>query len=76
MPLKFAKHAPIAPKVLLWYQRFLAAIFFVSGLGHWAFIVGATGERFDEAPVHIQVVTGYFSLIEVIAAVGLWSGGA
>lgn len=76
MQLRFASRPDYAPLVLLWYLRALAVVFLLSGLGRWAFLVGATGERFEDASVHVQVATVYFSLIEVVAAVGLWSGGA
>jgi uncharacterized membrane protein YagU involved in acid resistance len=65
-----------SPRMLLWYLRALAAVYLISGLSRWAFLVGATGERFDAAALHIQIATVYFALTEVVAAVGLWSGRA
>jgi hypothetical protein len=76
MQLRFASRSPLSPKVLLWYLRALAVFYLVSGLGHWAFLVGATGAGFDQAETHVQVATIYFALVEVIAAVGLWAGAA
>lgn len=76
MPLGFLKRAHLTPKALLWYLRALAAIYLVSGLSHWAFLIGATGGRFEDASIHLQSATVYFALIEVVAAVGLWSGAA
>ncbi|WP_436640993.1 DUF6163 family protein [Microbaculum sp. FT89] len=76
MPLQFAKTAPLAPTVLLWYLRSLAFFYFVNGLMHWARIIGVLGPGFETMPVHVQVATIYFALLQVVAAVGLWCGAA
>lgn len=76
MALQFAKGPPVAPAVLLWYLRSLALFYFVSGLIHWARIIGALGAGFAGQPAHIQIATVYFALLQVVAAVGLWCGAA
>lgn len=76
MPLQFAKRQPLAPRILLWYLRAMAVYYFISGLSHWSLIVGVTGNDFASQPIHVQIATIYFALLEVVAAVGLWSGAA
>lgn len=76
MPLQFAKRPPFAPQIMLWYLRALAVVYFISGLANWAFIVGVTGDGFEQAMTHIQVAVIYFAILEVVASVGLWSGAA
>jgi len=76
MPLQFAKQAPFAPQVLLWYLRGLAAFYFASGLTHWSRIIGILGPGFESMPLHMQIATVYFALMQVVAAVGLWCGAA
>lgn len=71
-----ARQLAIGSQVMLWYLRALGVVYFVSGLGHWAFIIGITGEGFADEVTHIQAATIYFALIEVVAATGLWAGAA
>ncbi len=76
MPLQFAKAAPLAPTILLWYLRSLSLFYFVNGLMHWARIIGVLGPGFQTMPVHMQIATVYFALLQVVASVGLWCGAA
>jgi len=76
MPLQFAKAAPLAPTILLWYLRSLALFYFASGLMHWGRIIGVLGPGFETMPVHLQIATVYFALLQVVASVGLWCGAA
>lgn len=76
MPLRFVTRQPIAPRLMLWYLRALAVFYFISGLGHWAGMIGLAGPPLDETARHEQVATVYFAVLEVVAAVGLWSGAA
>ncbi|MEJ8573697.1 DUF6163 family protein [Microbaculum marinum] len=76
MPLQFAKSAPLAPTILLWYLRSLAVFYFAAGLLHWSRIIGVLGPGFETMPVHMQIATVYFALLQVVASVGLWCGAA
>jgi Family of unknown function (DUF6163) len=76
MPLQFAKRLPVAPAILLWYLRSLGLFYFAGGLLHWARIIGILGPGFETMPVHQQVATVYFALLQPVASVGLWFGAA
>ena len=71
---RFSEERPLGPVAMLWAMRLLALIYLFNGLEHWGTLVGydADAVRFDAMPIQWQVVTVYFAVLMVIAAVGLW----
>ncbi|WP_075214563.1 DUF6163 family protein [Mongoliimonas terrestris] len=60
--------------LLVIYVRALSAIFILSGLQRWGVILGplAPGGDFLGLPGQVMVATVFFSVFDLVAAVGLW----
>jgi hypothetical protein len=70
---------PALQPIQLIYMRILSVITMVTGIVHWARIVGYLqwqGSTFLEVPIEWQGVTIYFAVFDLVAAVGLWLGVA
>lgn len=67
---------PYAPRIMLYYMRLMALILLVSALDNWGRIIGIGGEfrTFDLLTPQRQLSTGYFAMVESVAAVGMWFG--
>ncbi len=59
---------------LVWFMRLMALIWIAKGLSFWAVIVGAgdVAPAFETRPVGFQATVIYFSIVDLVAAVGLW----
>lgn len=60
---------------LVLFLRVMAVLAMFKGLYHWALVTGFIGkgdEAFDAHTLAWQAATIYFSVIELVAAVGLW----
>src|ERR1700686_1978871 len=60
---------------LVLFLRFMAVLSVIKGLYHWAQVTGFIGgeeDAFENQPMAWQTATGYFAVIELVAAVGLW----
>src|ERR1700732_239700 len=60
---------------LVFFLRIMAVLSVAKGLYHWAQVTGFIGgeeEAFENQPMAWQTATGYFAVIELVAAVGLW----
>ncbi len=62
-------------KILAWFARFLSLIWLMKGLAAWATIFGVLGRgnEFLLRDVDFQSTVVFFAVIDVIAAVGLWT---
>jgi hypothetical protein len=60
--------------VLVWFMRLMALLWIAKGLSFWAVIVGAGTviPAFEDRAVGFQATVIYFSIVDLIAAVGLW----
>ena len=60
--------------VLVWYMRLVSLLWIAKGLSFWAVIVGAGTviPAFEDRLVGFQATVIYFSIVDLIAAVGLW----
>ena len=60
--------------VLVWFLRAMAVVWLVTGIGHWAILLGVfPGDApFEGRPMSYQATTIYFAIIDLVAAVGLW----
>lgn len=84
-PLRALDHSTTHDAEALWarrliiYVRVLAVLSMAKGLYHWALISGI-GDRgvstFELAPVSWRAATIFFSVIDPVAAVGLWLAAA
>ncbi len=70
------KFRPYAPRIMLYAMRAMALVLLVSALDNWGRIIGIGGEfrTFDLLTPQRQISTGYFAMVETVAAVGLWFG--
>jgi hypothetical protein len=61
---------------LVLYLRVMAILSLVKGLYHWAEVCGFIGEEggFEAHTQPWQATTIFFSIIDLVAAVGLWLG--
>jgi hypothetical protein len=59
---------------LAWYLRLMACVSMIKGLYSWAQVCGMVGEEggFEAHVQSWQVATAFFSIIDLVAAVGLW----
>src|SRR3954452_6922276 len=60
---------------LVFFLRIMAVISVAKGLYHWAQVTGFIGgeeDAFENQPMAWQTATVYFTVIELVAAVGLW----
>jgi hypothetical protein len=62
------------PMILVIFMRLSALLWMAKGLFFWAQMFGAVGfvMPFESRPLSQQAVTIYFSVIDLVAAVGLW----
>ncbi|HSP24199.1 MAG TPA: DUF6163 family protein [Saliniramus sp.] len=60
--------------VLVWFMRLMALLWIAKGLSFWAVIIGAGTviPAFEDRAVGFQATVIYFSIVDLIAAVGLW----
>src|ERR1700678_2495837 len=60
---------------LVFFLRIMAVLSIVKGLYHWGQVTGFIGgedDAFENQSMAWQAATVYFSVIELVAAVGLW----
>ena len=59
---------------LVWFLRVMAIASMLKGLYHWAAVCGFVGEAggFEAHVQSWQATTVFFSVIDLVAAVGLW----
>lgn len=59
---------------LVWFMRILALLWIAKGLGAWAVILGAgyPVPPFEARSMGHQATIIYFSVIDLVAAIGLW----
>jgi len=59
---------------LVLFLRFMACVSMLKGLYHWAAVCGVIGEEggFEAHIQSWQATTVFFSIIDLVAAVGLW----
>ena len=59
---------------LIWFMRILALLWIAKGLGSWAVILGAgyPVPPFEARSMGHQATIIYFSVIDLVAAIGLW----
>lgn len=74
--LRFNNERPLGPALMLMWMRALALVFLWSGISYWSDIIGSARPTsgFAVLPVQWQVATVYFSVLSLVAAVGLWCG--
>jgi hypothetical protein len=59
--------------LLVWFMRVTAIVWVIKGLGNWLVILGAEGmPTFEGRALSFQATIVYFSVIDIVAAVGLW----
>jgi hypothetical protein len=60
--------------VLVWFMRLVALLWIAKGLSFWAVIVGAGTviPAFEDRALGFQATVIYFSIVDLLAAVGLW----
>jgi hypothetical protein len=66
---------PIYGRILVWSMRLLAVLWFAKGLQNWATVLGVgdgPDSLFMAMPVVARTATGFFAIIDLVAAVGLW----
>src|SRR6202051_2942414 len=64
---------------LVLFLRVMAGVALIKGLYYWAIVCGVgapTPQGFDSYAMPYQSATGVFAVIDLVAAVGLWLGGA
>ena len=63
---------------LVLFLRVMAGVSMLKGLYHWARVcgIGAKNQLFALHPIAWQTATVFFAVIDLVAAVGLWLGGA
>jgi hypothetical protein len=59
---------------LVVFVRLLAVVFLVSGLRAWSVILGPVdgAAAFFDLPMEMRIVTAFFAVFDLVAAVGLW----
>ena len=59
---------------LIWFMRLMSLLWIAKGLSFWAVIVGAGTviPSFEDRALGFQATVIYFSIVDLIAAVGLW----
>jgi hypothetical protein len=66
---------PVYGRILVWAMRLMAVLWFAKGLMHWSVVLGigaTTPDGFEKLAVVTQSATGFFAIIDLVAAVGLW----
>ncbi|WP_157775597.1 DUF6163 family protein [Hartmannibacter diazotrophicus] len=60
--------------VLVVFVRLLAVVFLIGGLYQWTIILGplGSGPGLNDIPVEFRVAAIFFSVFDLVAAVGLW----
>jgi len=64
---------------LVLFLRIMAAVSMAKGLYHWSLVLGmgdGDGSTFEQASMPWQAATIFFSVIDLVAAVGLWLAAA
>lgn len=67
--------SPRGSELLVWFMRIVSTLWLAKGLMHWSMVLGMAdqpGRRFAEMPMSAQAATVFFSVVDVVAAVGLW----
>lgn len=68
-----ALHVENLEKYFVWFMRLLAVVFFILGLRQWLLILDVSHEhRFLAMLLPQQANVGYFAVVDIVAAVGLW----
>src|SRR3954454_23683187 len=84
-PMNALDRADVSQPEGLWTGRFMlflramAAVSLLKGLYHWALIIGighGPFSAFETSSTAWQAATMYFSVIDLVAAVGLWLAAA
>ena len=60
---------------LVWFCRLCSALWLIAGLLQWSFIMGVIappGLSFETAGAATRIATGFYAVVDIIAAVGLW----
>lgn len=66
-------HDESLARYLVWYMRLMAVVYLFLGLHQWYVILDVAGQgQFVSYSLPQQVSTGYFAVINLVAAVGLW----
>ncbi len=87
-PPRIIDHAPMPPILsgpdasldgpvrwgvaLVWFMRVIAAVWILKGLIGWAIILGVNGEDFRTLQPGTASAIAFFSVADLVAAVGLW----
>ncbi len=72
--------APVRPegvdwaRLLAWFVRLMALVWFVKGLSAWTVILDVAGEArpFEARSLTYQAAVIWFSVVDITASVGLW----
>jgi hypothetical protein len=81
-PVRAGKAANVAgswTEYLVLFLRLMAVVSLIKGLYHWAQVCGigaAPDEGFIAHTVAWQAATGFFAVLDLVAAVGLWLAAA
>ncbi len=60
-------------RYFIWFLRLLAGVYFLLGLRQWLVILDVAHHgTFLKMALSHQVVTGFFAVVNLVAAVGLW----
>jgi Family of unknown function (DUF6163) len=61
--------------IYVWFCRVCSVLWLLAGLLQWAFILGVIeppGISFDSVGARVRLATGFFAVVDIVAAVGLW----
>lgn len=73
-----SRRTPWTQRLVL-FLRVMAAFAMLKGLYHWSLVLGVAdgaGSTFENASMPWQAATIFFSVIDLVAAVGLWLAAA
>ena len=62
--------------LLLLFMRVVAALWMLRGLMHWRTIIAFDTTPFEALPLSIAACVVFFSIADIIAAVGMWLASA
>lgn len=74
-PVATERTGPRYAELLVWFMRFVGALWLCKGLMHWSMVLGVDagpGRRFADLATATQAATILFAVVDVIAGVGLW----
>lgn len=59
---------------LIWFMRLMSLVWIAKGLSFWAIIIdaGTVIPAFEDRAIGFQSTVIYFSIVDLVAAVGLW----